>query len=108
MQLGVESIPRMGGTTGDRPPAIGHASRCSMRARKWLDDQAATCLGSACCEDLAAQEAGGDELYGKRLTLLRELLPRAASVAVLCASDAVLHRNELSAGLALRIEPVEL
>jgi putative ABC transport system substrate-binding protein len=36
-----------------------------------------------------------DELHGKRLELLRELLPQAREVAVLWASDAVVHRNDL-------------
>jgi putative ABC transport system substrate-binding protein len=64
--------------------------------------------------NLTGLSAADDELHGKRLGLLRELLPQAREVAVLWASDAVVHRDdlmqieELAPRLGIRIRRVEL
>ena len=55
-----------------------------------------------------------DELHGKRLSLLRELLPAVSNVVVLWSPDVVVHRHEvaqietLARGLAIQVRPVEL
>ena len=46
--------------------------------------------------NLTGLSAVDDELHGKRLELLRELLPQAREVAVLWMPDMVVNRNELT------------
>jgi putative ABC transport system substrate-binding protein len=64
--------------------------------------------------NLTGLSAVDDELHGKRLELLRELLPQAREVAVLWMPDLVVHRNELTQiealapRLGIRIRRVEL
>ena len=64
--------------------------------------------------NLTGLSAVDDELHGKRLELLRELLPQAREVAVLWVPDMVSNRNELTQiealapRLGIRIRRVEL
>ena len=64
--------------------------------------------------NLTGLSAVDDELHGKRLELLRELLPQAREVAVLWMPDMVTNRNELTQiealapRLGIRIRRVEL
>ena len=64
--------------------------------------------------NLTGLSAVDDELHGKRLELLRELLPQAREVAVLWMPDLVATRNELTQiealapRLGIRIRRVEL
>jgi len=64
--------------------------------------------------NLTGLSAVDDELHGKRLELLRELLPQAREVAVLWMPDWVVTRNELTQiealapRLGIRIRRVEL
>ena len=64
--------------------------------------------------NLTGLSAVDDELHGKRLELLRELLPQAREVAVLWMPDWVVNRNELTQiealapRLGIRIRRVEL
>ena len=64
--------------------------------------------------NLTGLSAVDDELHGKRLELLRELLPQAREVAVLWVPDMVTNRNELTQiealapRLGIRIRRVEL
>ena len=64
--------------------------------------------------NLTGLSAVDDELHGKRLQLLRELLPQAREVAVLWVPDMVANRNELTQiealapRLGIRIRRVEL
>jgi putative ABC transport system substrate-binding protein len=64
--------------------------------------------------NLTGMSAVDDELHGKRLELLRELLPQAREVAVLWIPDMVVNRNELTQiealapRLGIRIRRVEL
>src|SRR6185295_9624566 len=64
--------------------------------------------------NLTGMSAADDELNGKRLELLRELLPQAREVAVLWVPDMVTNRNELTQiealapRLGIRIRRVEL
>lgn len=64
--------------------------------------------------NLTGLSAVDDELHGKRLELLRELLPQAREVAVLWMPDLVVNRNELTQiealapRLGIRIRRVEL
>ncbi len=65
-------------------------------------------------DNLTGLSAVDDELHGKRLELLRELLPQAREVAVLWMPLVVSHRTELTQieavapRLGIRIRPVEL
>ena len=64
--------------------------------------------------NLTGLSAVDDELHGKRLELLRELLPQAREVAVLWMPDLAVNRNELTQiealapRLGIRIRRVEL